>query len=59
MIRGGLVWPPRFLAQAEKAITYHLITITNMMEQMSKAPEADKAALKPFLPQIKKKLDAE
>jgi hypothetical protein len=47
------------LAQAEKAITYHLITITNMMEQMSKAPEAGKAALKPFLPQIKKKLDAE
>jgi len=50
---------PSIPAEQKEMMINMMQSSMSMMEQMSNAPEADKAALKPFLPQIKKKLDAE
>jgi hypothetical protein len=50
---------PSISAEQKEMMINMMQSSMGMMEQMSNAPEADKIALKPFLPQIKKKLNAE
>lgn len=50
---------PSIPAEQKEMMINMIKSSMGMIEQMSNAPEADKKALKPFLPQIKKKLDAE